>query len=143
MDHQAWATVDASRERLRQLVEAISDDDLARPIEGDWTTASMLAHIAFWDRRTAWLVRRCQEGAAIPSLVDTDSVNEAALPQWRLIPPRLAAMEALEAAAEIDGLLPSLSAEQLATLRDSRVNYDRSGHRNEHIDQIERILGQD
>jgi hypothetical protein len=77
------------------------------------------------------------------SSIDTDSVNESALPQWALIPPRAAAQEALDAAAGIDDLLPRLSAEQLATLRESKVNYNRSKHRNDHLDQIERVLGRD
>ena len=142
MDTYAKTTIDASRERLRRFVEETSDDDLAQPVQGPWTAAALLAHTAFWDRRTAWLIRRCQQGHCEPSPVDLDSINEPALPQWRLIPPRAAALEALDAAADIDGLLPLLSAEQLATLRRSKVNYDRSGHRNDHLDQIERVLGQ-
>jgi hypothetical protein len=143
MDRDSIVKIDASRERLRQFVEETSSEDLARPIDGDWTAAALLAHTAFWDRRAAWLVRRCLQGTCTPSPVDLDAVNEAALPQWRLIPPRAAAQEALDAAAAIDGLLPSLTAEQLAALRQSEVRYDRSNHRNEHLDQIEQVLGQD
>jgi hypothetical protein len=36
-----------------------------------------------------------------------------------------------------------LTAEQLAALRQSEVSYDRSNHRNEHLDQIEQVLGQE
>jgi hypothetical protein len=142
MDRDAKGRIDASRERLRRFVEKTSDEDLARPIDGDWTAAALLAHTAFWDRRSAWLVRRCQLGNCAPSPVDLDSVNESALPQWRLIPPRAAAQEALDAAADIDGLLPGLSVEQLAALREGKVNYDRSNHRNDHLDQIEQVLEQ-
>ena len=80
------------------------------------------------------------QGNCGPSPVDLDSINEPALPQWSLIAPRAAAAEVLEAAAEIDGLLPTLSATQLAALRESKVNYNRSKHRNAHLDQIERVL---
>jgi hypothetical protein len=141
MDTYAKTTIDASRERLRRFVEATSDDDLAQPVEGDWSVSALLAHTAFWDRRTAWLIGRCQQGNCVPSPVDLDSINESALPQWRLIPPRVAAQEALDAAADIDSLLPGLSSEQLAVLRERKVNYDRSSHRNDHLDQIERGLG--
>jgi hypothetical protein len=142
MDQQSRAIVDTSRERLRRFVDETSDEDLARQIEGDWTVGALLAHIAFWDRRAAWLVKRCQQGTCAPSPVDLDAVNESALPQWRLIPPRAAAQEALDAATEIDGLLAQLSAEQLATLREIQVRYDRSVHRNDHLDQIEQVLSQ-
>jgi len=134
------ANIGASRERLRRLAENTGDDELLRPVEGDWNAAALLAHTAFWDRRTAWLIRRCQQGDCGPSPENLDSVNESALPQWRLIPPRAAAQEALDAAADIDGLLPGLSAELLTAMRESKINYDRSNHRNSHLDQIERAL---
>ena len=124
-----------------RFVETWNDEDLARPIEGDWTASALLAHTAFWDRRAAWLVKRCLEGTCIPSPADLDAINESGLSQWRLIPPRAAAEEALAAANEIDDLLPSLSAEQLTELRQHDVRYDRSRHRSEHLDQIERVLG--
>ena len=141
MDRDAMAKIDGSRERLRRFVEETNDEDLARPVEGDWTAAALLAHTAFWDRRAAWLVRLCQQDDCGPSPVNLDAVNESALPQWRLIPPRAAAQEALDAAEDIDGLLPSLSTEQLAALRESKIRFDRSNHRNDHLDQIERALG--
>ncbi len=143
MEGASIAKIDASRERLRRFVEETSDEDLARPIEGEWTAAALLAHTAFWDRRAAWLVRRCQQGDCGPSPVNLDAVNESALPQWRLIPPRAAAQEALDAAADIDGLLPGLSADQLSALRESKTRYDRSNHRNDHLDQIEQVLRDD
>jgi hypothetical protein len=142
MDANAKANIDASRERLRRFVEETSDGDLARPVDGEWTAAALLAHIAFWDRRAAWLVKRCLEGSCTPSPVDLDAINESALPQWRLIPPRAAAQLALDAATGIDGLLVGLSDVQLAALRQGEIRYDRSRHRNDHLDQIERALGQ-
>jgi hypothetical protein len=142
MDQDEQTMIAASRERLRRFVEETDDDDLARSIDEDWTPAALLAHLAFWDRRAAWLVTRCLQGNCGPSPVDLDSINASALPQWRLIAPRAAAREALDAASEIDGLLPSLSAAQLAALRESKVNYNRSKHRSAHLDQIERVLQQ-
>jgi hypothetical protein len=141
MDPESMATIDASRERLRRLAEYTNDTDLARRADGQWTVTALLAHTAFWDRRAAWLLRRCQDGLCEPSPVHLDAVNESALPQWRLIPPRAAAMEALDAAEEIDSLLAAADANLLADLRRSDIRYDRSAHRNEHIDQIARVLG--
>jgi hypothetical protein len=77
MDRDSIDKIDASRERLQQFMEETSSEDLARPIDGDWTAAALLAHTAFWDRRAAWLVRRCLQGTCTPSPVDLDAVNEA------------------------------------------------------------------
>lgn len=140
MDAESMTNINASRERLRQFVSRVSDDELARSIEREWTGAALLAHTAFWDRRAAWLVRRCQQGACAPSPDNLDAINESALPQWRLIPPRAAAQEALDAAEEIDGLVVDLPDELLTELRQNEIRYDRSRHRNEHLDQIERVL---
>lgn len=143
MDEEAMAKIDASRERLRRFAANSTDEELTRTIEGAWTAAALLAHTAFWDRRTSWQLRRCQQGNLTPSEVDLASVNEAALPQWRLVPPRAAAQEALDAATEVDSLAAGLSAELIAAMQEaqSHINYDRSNHRNEHLDQIERALG--
>ena len=39
---------EASRARLRALLDRLSDEDLGRKV-GDWTVAMSLAHLAFWD----------------------------------------------------------------------------------------------
>lgn len=39
------------RDRLRALVERLSDDELCRPVNEHWTVAGALGHIAFWDAR--------------------------------------------------------------------------------------------
>jgi len=142
MDDDVKSTIDTSRERLRQFVETSTDDTLALPVDGDWTVGALLAHTAFWDRRAARLVRRFLQGTSTPSSASLDEVNDCALPQWRLIPPGLAAQEALDAAAEIDDLLAGLTAEQFAALRQTDIYYDRSTHRLEHLDQIEQVIGQ-
>ena len=141
MDPQAPANIDASRERLRRFVESRSEADLARTVEGQGTVAALLAHTAFWDRRAACLLRRCQDGICAPSPVDLDAINESALPQWSLIPPRAAAHEALEAACDIDELVAGAEEALLAALRELDIRYDRSGQRSAHLDQIERSLG--
>jgi hypothetical protein len=43
--------------------------------------------------------------------------------------------------ADVDGLVAGLSPELLTALRQNEIRYDRSNHRNAHLDQIERALG--
>ena len=141
MQSPTMTQIDASRERLSRFIEDASDEDLARTVEGEWTVSALLAHTAFWDRRAAWLLRRCRAGTCTPSPDNLDAINDSALPQWRLVPPRAAARGALQAADDIDSLVADADEELLATLRKHDIRYDRSGHRNSHLDQIERALG--
>ena len=142
MDGETLTAIDASRARLRAVVDRLSDEDLARQIDGGWTVAALLAHTAFFDRRAALLLRRCQQGTIAPSPIDPDAVNDAALPQWRLIPPRAAGQEALAAAEDVDTLVAGLTPELIAAMRDGNagIRLDRSHHRQEHLDQIEEAL---
>jgi hypothetical protein len=143
MDTDTITKIDTSRQRLQHFVDTVTDDQLAQTVDGDWTVSAFLAHIAFWDRRAAGLLRRVQQGNLTPSPVDLDSINESALHQWRLIPPRAAAQEALAAAEEVDRLATALTPDLLTAMRDAKsdLRYDRSNHRNAHLDQIERALG--
>jgi len=105
----------------------------------------LLAHLAFWDRlAVARLEKHLREGK--PPIFATDEVtdltNAAAMRQWRDTPPRVAGAQAREAAAEIDRLIETLPADKLDGLKALGRSFliDRSAHRKEHLDQIERAL---
>ncbi|MER3438394.1 MAG: hypothetical protein C4346_12870, partial [Chloroflexota bacterium] len=132
---------DASRSRLRAFVARRSDEDLARPLGNGWTVAAVLAHLAFWDRRAARLLDRWARTGVYPSPADADALNDALLPQWRLLPPRAAADEALTSAEEVDAKIAALSAEMARAVAEARsIALDRSEHRNEHLDELERLF---
>jgi hypothetical protein len=133
----------ASRERLRMLVERLTPADLAREMDGGWSIAALLAHVAFWDRFVAVRWRLALDrGALTPvSFVDeaVDLVNEAAIPSWRALEPDRARVLAMNAAAEVDKVvaaLPDQSVDAIAGQGRPRL-LDRSLHRGEHIDAIE------
>lgn len=44
--------------RLRTLVDSLSDEELAAPMEAGWTVAAVLGHLAFWEHRIVTLVDR-------------------------------------------------------------------------------------
>lgn len=131
-----------ARERLQAVVRRLSDEDLRRPLGEGWTVAASLAHVAFWDRRAVVLVERFEKGGVRPSPVDVDVINDAALAQARLIPPRLAADEAVTAAKALDERLEALSDDLLAAnlANGGPLRLDRASHRNDHLDEIERAL---
>jgi uncharacterized damage-inducible protein DinB len=133
----------AARERLNAVIDRLGDR--AIPMEGGWTASALLAHLAFWDRlATVRLEKYLRDGeppvTAVPAL--TDLTNGAAMRQWKDTPPAVAASQARDAAAAMDRLVESVPAGKLAALMalDRPLLYDRSGHRTEHLDQIERAL---
>jgi hypothetical protein len=133
----------AARERLESVIERLGGRDVV--LDDDWTAAALLAHIAFWDRlATARLERHLREGEPPVFATDavTDLTNDAALRQWKDTPPLVAGRQAREAAAQIDRLIEGLPADKLDGLKALGRSFliDRSQHRKEHLDQIERGL---
>ena len=61
-DRAYVAENEVERKRLASLVARLSDQDLARPMPGGWTVASVLGHVAFWDQRIIALDRDVAEG---------------------------------------------------------------------------------
>jgi hypothetical protein len=133
----------ASRERLAALIARLGDRTVVLP--DGWTAAAVLAHLAFWDRfAAARMDRYLRDRQPIALLNDaiTEFVNAAGLPQWTATPLGIAAADATGAAAAADRQIERLSAESLAAVRDlGRPRLlDRSLHRDEHLDEIDRAL---
>jgi hypothetical protein len=139
---------EVERGRLARIAER-SEAELARDLGGGWTVATALAHVAFWDR---FAHERLKLWLADGSVVSTSmpvvhALNDGLLHQWRRLPPKAAAEEALAAAEAIDGEIKAMSDESIeayrATLAPGQhpLFLDRTPHRKEHSDQIEAALG--
>ena len=133
----------AARERLDAVIARVGNRDVM--LSDGWTAAGLLAHLAFWDRlAAARLEKHLREGQ--PPIFATDDVtdltNAAGMRQWKETPAGLAGTQAREAAAEIDRLIETLPADKLDGLKALGRSFliDRSNHRKEHLDQIERGL---
>jgi hypothetical protein len=133
----------AARERLEAVIARVGNRDVT--LKDGWTAAGLLAHLAFWDRlATARLEKHLREGQ--PPIFATDDVTEltnaAGMRQWKDTPAGLAGEQARAAAAEIDQLIETLPADKLDGLKALGRSFliDRSNHRKEHLDQIERGL---
>jgi hypothetical protein len=146
---------DASRARLAALVAGFTAEDLSRASapseEGSWTVGQILGHTAFWDRflSSRWRVAQAAGPSGCPSALPDDL---ATLLNGGLVP-FLAAFadgaaealiaEVLAAAEEIDALVAGLPDQvpvgQVLGERPSLL--DRSMHRNQHMGQIEEVLG--
>ena len=132
-----------ARERLRSIVDRLTDEQLSSPLGEDWTVAVALAHLAFWDQRSRVLLRKWKStGVVQPSPIDIDITNEALLAQWHALVPRKAAALAVSSAEAVDRELETVSDEILAQLEavEDKTRLFRSFHRKMHLDQIEESL---
>ena len=140
----AVAANEAERVRLVALTGRLTDADLVRTLGGEWTVATALAHLAFWDHRSTLLLEHWEQGNVVrddPAWYD-DVNNRALLPQWQAIPSREAVRLALEAAEAVNRKVASLAPEiaDAIVARDEAWLLRRHNHRREHLDQIERAL---
>jgi hypothetical protein len=132
-----------SRERLVAVVARLGDRNV--PIDGGWTAAGLLGHLAFWDGfALARLDKHLREGAPLElgSEKIADHINAAAMPQWLETPPAVAGRRAIAAATAIEVSVAGLPADVLDQVKALGKSFivDRSEHRKEHLDQIERAL---
>ena len=129
-------------QRLADLAARCTPADLARDLGGGWVIASAFAHLTFWDRRAAFLLQRWQEGLTVPHDVIPwydDVLNDTIEAWYSVLPnadmPRLCLEAAKVLEDMIKGAPQSLIDEMVA--RDDGWLLDRTGHRTEHIEQIE------
>jgi hypothetical protein len=148
-DRSYIAENEAQLARMRELVESMSDEELAESMPADWTVAGVLAHLAFWDQRVTTLVDRWgPDGKGTPpdspgsyDEEAVDWINDAAKPLILALPPRVAAQVAVEAAVAADERVASLSDDLLAENERTGlyINPLRADHRSEHLDEVEQM----
>jgi hypothetical protein len=133
----------AQRERLRALVARLSDADLARKVDAEWTVATVLVHLAFWDRCREAAFVQWQRGGDMPTSLVPDAINDAIAVLSEAIPPREAGRLAVEAADALDRVLEQLPADKVAAMEAAGMvrMLNRSLHRRDHLDQIKQALG--
>jgi uncharacterized damage-inducible protein DinB len=147
VDRSYVALNDAERQRLRALVQRLSDQDLARAMEAGWTVAGVLAHVAFWDQRIVALLDEWdRKGPSwtppLEDARDVDWINDAAKALCLALPPRVAAELALSVAETVDRRVAAVSDAVIEanTRAGGVLNWRRAEHRREHLDEIERML---
>ncbi len=146
MDKSYIAENDAERERLKALIARLGDEQLSQPMPAGWTVAGVLAHMAFWDGRALYLIKKWESGIA-PSAADLEpqevnAINESAKPLCLALLPRVAAQLALQVAEETDQRVASMSDDLIAQMVaiGQPFNLSRANHRREHLDEIEQAL---
>ena len=133
------------RERMRSIVESVSEAELRISVNPHWTVAAVLGHIAFWDARVLSLADKLERGEPFTSSdtepEDVDWINDASRALIHAIPPRDAARLALEIAEETDARVATIPVDRLwPTDPDSPLYAKRASHRGEHLDDVEASL---
>ena len=137
-------------DRLRSLVDRLTDEELNASVNEHWTVAGVLGHIAFWDERALVLTGKLVDGTPFtPSDLepeDADWINDASRRLIHAVPPRQLADLAVRVAEETDAAVAALSPELAARTYPadptSPLNVVRADHRGEHLDEIEAALSQ-
>ncbi len=137
----------SERERLHALIARLTEAELSRPMPAEWTIASVLGHLAFWDQRALVLLEGWAKAGfgALPRPLqerDVDWINDSTKPMLLALPPRRAAALALATADAVDRAVATLSDDAVArnAAAGHPVNLLRAEHRREHLDEIEHTL---
>jgi hypothetical protein len=145
VDRSHIAENTAQRQRLRSLVDRLSDEQLRRPLPAGWTIAAVLGHLAFWDQRALLVLEQWDKGKTPRPIesADTDWINDSAKALCLALPPRAAAQLAIATAEAVDRKVETLSDDRVAAnaAAGNLVNLRRAQHRREHLDEIEHALG--
>jgi hypothetical protein len=131
----------AATDRIRALAARLTDAELQRPVGEHWTVAIALAHLAFWDRRTLYILDKTESEGKLSAFEIDAVVNDLSLPLWAAIPPRAAARLAIESAEALDQRLESYPPALLEAISGKHQRWViRALHRNDHLDEVEAAL---
>jgi len=142
MDRPFVAENAKERQRLISLVTRLTDEELRLPLDNGWTISVALAHLAFWDQRSLFLIRKWKKSGVELSPIDIDLTNDSLLSLWLALPPRAAADLAVSSAEAIDRELQEAASDLISAIDGlgEKFRLYRSIHRKMHLDQIEEIL---
>jgi hypothetical protein len=131
----------ASRQRINDLANRLSDDEMQTRVGEHWTVAIVLAHLAWWDRRVLYVLDRTEQAGQVFIPEIDIFVNDISLPLWAAIPPRAAARLALETAVTLDQRLEAYPRALLEAIYDYNPRWVvRALHRGEHLAEAEAAL---
>jgi len=131
----------ASKERIRDLAERLTDEEMQTRVGEHWTVGIVFAHLAWWDRRIIYVLDMTEKNGKLFIPEIDIFVNDLSLPLWAAVPPREAARIAIETSETLDKRLEEYD----PTLLEEVFNYNkrwviRALHRNEHLDEADAAL---
>jgi hypothetical protein len=131
----------ASRERIRDLVNRLTDEELLTRVGEHWTVGVVFAHLAFWERRVMYVLDMTEKNSKLFIPEIDIFVNDLSLPLWLAVPPREAARIAMEACETLDKRLEEYGTALLEEIYHYNKRWVvRALHRNEHLDEADAAL---
>jgi hypothetical protein len=138
---------DAARAELQALEGRLGPESYADPVGSNWTIASALCHLVFWDQKAlSHLEHWSRIGKVEAARLDPESVesiNRAVNFIALQVPGPGALKMALESAAAVDAFVAGIEdelAEKISEAGFERL-LRRSLHRREHLEKIHAALG--
>ena len=131
----------ASTERMRTIINQLSDEELSKSIGSDWTISITFAHLALWDQRVIFVIESAKKNGKLHAPYYDYQLNDILTPILRAIPAREAASLAITTAERLDHELEQCPLQLVEEMRAvNRRLIDRSIHRNLHLDEIENAI---
>ena len=132
---------DNDMQLIRLEVLIAGKPDYSKSLGEGWTVAVALAHLAFWDRRAAYLLVHWTPGKP-PAELDDEMINTVLFDEWHVLSGKTAGELALTAARDVTSVAKSLDSRAAADVAVQGLTWlmHRANHRREHIDQIEAAL---
>jgi len=137
---------DAARQALTQLVSALDQNSGSYSVSPTWTIATTLCHLAFWDQRALFLLKKWQADGRIetPRLdpASVDSINQAVNLIALQVSGPAAGRLVLECAAAVDALVAEIDDGVAGRMEAAGFGryLRRSLHRNEHVRRVHHVL---
>lgn len=134
-----------SRLELEQLIGRLDEGSFSLQVGSGWTVSTALCHLAFWDQRVLFVLKRWQTaGFELSRLnpLSVDSINQAATVIAQAVPGPAAARLALASAAAVDSQVATTNDELAGRILSEGFErfLRRSVHRREHLQKIEKAL---
>ena len=130
-----------STERMRKMINQLSEEELSKSIGSDWTISITLAHLALWDQRVIFVIESAKKNNKLHAPYYDYQLNDILTPILRAIPAREAARMAITMSEKLDNELEQCSTQLLNEMKEvNRRLIERSLHRNLHLDEIENAV---
>ena len=130
-----------STERMRTIINRLSDAELSKRVGSDWTISITLAHLALWDQRVRFVIESAKQNNKLHAPYYDYQLNDILTPILRAIPVREAASLAIATAEKLDDDLEQCSTRLVEEMQEVNERLiDRSIDRNLHLDEIENAI---
>ena len=135
----------SSRREMAELIGRLGERSFSIEVGSGWTVSTVLCHLAFWDQRVLYVLRKWKSDGFEPSRLSplsVDSLNQAVNSIALAVPCPEAARLALASATAVDSQVAETGDELASQILSAGFErfLRRSLHRREHLQKIEKAL---